>query len=121
MTIVVCGMHLLAAEYILAQRSKGDVLRYKRVSRHDKQMSPGDSEVHELVRFTHSVKKKDNFEQERRGISQTAIPSIPSQSSVFNWESLSYDVKTGSSENKRILDGIDGWVKPGTLTALMVS
>lgn len=39
----------------------------------------------------------------------------------LTWNSYSnvcYDVKI-KSENRRILDHIDGWVKPGTLTALM--
>ena len=33
------------------------------------------------------------------------------------WTSL-IDIKI-KSENRRILDRVDGWVKPGTLTALM--
>ena len=31
---------------------------------------------------------------------------------------MCFDVKI-KSENRRILDHVDGWVKPGTLTALM--
>lgn len=36
----------------------------------------------------------------------------------FTWEALSYEVKT-SRGKKRLLDNISGYVKPGTLTALM--
>lgn len=42
------------------------------------------------------------------------------QSSVFHWRNVCYDVQI-KSETRRILNHVDGWVKPGTLTALMVS
>ncbi|CAI6338584.1 unnamed protein product [Periconia digitata] len=38
--------------------------------------------------------------------------------SVFHWEDLCYDVKV-KGETRRLLDHVDGWVKPGTSTALM--
>lgn len=38
----------------------------------------------------------------------------------FAWSGLTYDIKVGK-QTKRILDDVYGWVKPGTLTALMVS
>ncbi|PWY90711.1 hypothetical protein BO70DRAFT_328580 [Aspergillus heteromorphus CBS 117.55] len=43
---------------------------------------------------------------------------IPEQREIFTWKSLSYDipVKEGT---RRLLDDVDGFVKPGTLTALM--
>lgn len=44
---------------------------------------------------------------------------LPKQDKVFSWQGICYDVpvKGGS---KRLLDDVSGWVKPGTLTALMV-
>ncbi|CAG8198303.1 unnamed protein product [Penicillium salamii] len=41
-------------------------------------------------------------------------------SSVFTWKNLSYTVKTPSGP-QLLLDNVQGWVKPGTLTALMGS
>ncbi|KYK54468.1 ABC transporter [Drechmeria coniospora] len=49
---------------------------------------------------------------------QTA--SITRNTSVFTWKNLSYTVKT-SSGDRLLLDNIQGWVKPGSLTALMGS
>lgn len=43
---------------------------------------------------------------------------IPRQTSIFQWEDVVYDIKI-KGEERRILDHVDGWVKPGTLTALM--
>lgn len=37
----------------------------------------------------------------------------------FHWQNISYDI-TIKGEPRTILDKVDGWVKPGTLTALMV-
>ena len=39
---------------------------------------------------------------------------------IFHWRNLCYDVKI-KDETRRILNNVDGWVKPGTLTALMGS
>lgn len=39
--------------------------------------------------------------------------------SVFHWEDLCYDIKIKGNE-RRLLDCVDGWVKPGLSTALMV-
>ena len=44
--------------------------------------------------------------------------NVEKQTSILHWQDVSYTVKTGGGE-RLILDNVDGWVKPGTLTALM--
>src|SRR5690606_21920126 len=44
--------------------------------------------------------------------------AIQKTTSVFHWSNVCYEVKV-KGETRQILDHIDGWVKPGTLTALM--
>ena len=39
-------------------------------------------------------------------------------SNIFHWRNLTYTVKI-KSEERVILNNIDGWVKPGEVTALM--
>jgi hypothetical protein len=39
---------------------------------------------------------------------------------TFSWSNVCYDIQT-NGEVKTLVDHISGWVKPGTLTALMVS
>jgi hypothetical protein len=46
--------------------------------------------------------------------------TIQKQTSIFQWKNICYDIQI-KKEERRILDRVDGWVKPGTLTALMVS
>lgn len=48
--------------------------------------------------------------QDLSGLIRTRLP--------FTWESLTYDVPVAGGQ-KRLLNAIDGYVVPGTLTALM--
>ena len=43
-----------------------------------------------------------------------------SEAKIFQWKNLCYDI-TVDKEERRLLDNVFGWVKPGSLTALMVS
>jgi ATP-binding cassette, subfamily G (WHITE), member 2, PDR len=43
---------------------------------------------------------------------------IPAQKDIFTWRNVVYDI-TIKGEPRRLLDHVSGWVKPGTLTALM--
>lgn len=47
------------------------------------------------------------------------VAHIPPQTAIFSWKDVVYDIKI-KKEPRRILNHVDGWVKPGTLTALMV-
>jgi ATP-binding cassette, subfamily G (WHITE), member 2, PDR len=40
------------------------------------------------------------------------------QTDIFLWKNVAYDVNV-KGETRRLLDNVSGWVKPGTLTALM--
>lgn len=46
------------------------------------------------------------------------INAIPPQKDVFTWRDVCYDIKIKGGD-RRLLDHVSGWVKPGTLTALM--
>jgi hypothetical protein len=54
------------------------------------------------------------------GNGNNEVTDVEEQTSVFHWRNVCYDVKI-KGDTRRILDHVDGWVKPGTLTALMVS
>ncbi|KAL4814376.1 ABC-2 type transporter-domain-containing protein [Aspergillus spinulosporus] len=47
----------------------------------------------------------------------TELP-LPPQRDIFTWRDISYDIEI-KGEPRRLLDNVSGWVKPGTLTALM--
>jgi ABC-type multidrug transport system permease subunit len=94
--------YVLAAEYIKTNRSKGEVLVFGR-----KTVAAQDAPKTEVKRET-QVREKN----ERSAV-------VPLMNNVFHWQDVCYEVSV-KGETRRILDHVDGWVKPGTLTALMV-
>ncbi|KAL7954954.1 ABC-2 type transporter domain-containing protein [Trichoderma compactum] len=46
------------------------------------------------------------------------INGLEPQTDLFTWRNVVYDIKI-KGEDRRLLDHVSGWVKPGTLTALM--
>lgn len=60
----------------------------------------------------------DQRTQQLEKLHTQASRIIERQTAVFHWQDICYDIKI-KGEARRILDHVDGWVKPGTLTALM--
>lgn len=111
MAIFFCGIYLTATENISARRSKGEVLVFRRGLVPEEKRKQ-DEEGAPLDRPT----TKDLVPQ--RTISAGDVPpSIQKQTAIFHWEAVNYDIKI-KSETRRLLDDVDGWVKPGTLTAV---
>jgi ABC-type multidrug transport system ATPase subunit len=52
------------------------------------------------------------------GTEDKGMGAIQPQSDTFTWRDVSYDIEI-KGEPRRLLDNVSGWVKPGTLTALM--
>ncbi|KAH6609942.1 atp-binding cassette transporter abc1, partial [Trichoderma cornu-damae] len=46
------------------------------------------------------------------------VSGLEPQRDIFTWRNVVYDIKI-KGEDRRLLDHVSGWVKPGTLTALM--
>ena len=111
MTIGFCGIYLVAAEYISAQRSKGEVLLFRRghvpaptIKDDEEEVPIGRPKTQDLV-ATKTVSAGE------------APPSIEKQTAIFHWEAVNYDIKVKGG-TRRLLNDCDGWVKPGTLTAV---
>lgn len=65
-----------------------------------------------------SVKSSD-----KSGLNSSSFekePDLVRNESVFTWQNLTYTVKTPSGDRK-LLDNVQGWIKPGMLGALMGS
>lgn len=122
-----CAIHLLATQYILAQRSKGDVLIFRSRNSRPQAESGSASDIESKPAIETKFAQEINTLQEAGKHNSSSIDTatiltrnILKQSKVFHWNDLCYDVKTKEG-TKRILNNVTGWVKPGTLTALMVS
>jgi hypothetical protein len=110
-TVFYMVLHLFTTEYVASERSKGEVLVFLRESIH-KASSKGASDEE-------SGASLPAGRQEASGDSSEKV-EVERQTSVFHWKEVCYDIKI-KGDPRRILDNVDGWVKPGTLTALMVS
>lgn len=112
-TIFFLGTYLVATEYISAQKSKGEVLLFPR----------GKAKAYLMAQDEESTAEKrptpaELARQQTRGAGGD-VSKIQIQTAIFHWDDVCYDIKI-KSETRRLLDHVDGWVKPGTLTALMV-
>lgn len=102
--------YLVAAEFVSAKKSKGEVLVFRRGQKPAALKTKLASDP-EAGGATVVAQKDDNELQPISSI-------IQKQTAIFQWKDVCYDIKI-KGEERRILDHVDGWVKPGTLTALM--
>ncbi|WVO17570.1 hypothetical protein L204_105267 [Cryptococcus depauperatus] len=90
------------------KKSKGEVLVFPRRVLTARSKYPR----HEQPSHTEPDARRSTLKGAGRGI-------IEKQTAIFSWKDVIYDIKIKGGESRRILDHVDGWVKPGTLTALM--
>ena len=108
-----CVMYLLASEKIHTQRSKGEILVFCR-DKAAKFPSSNDEEA-----WTPDQPTTNGVEKTRSHASKYLSASNETRAATFLWDELSYDVPVRSG-SRRLLHSVEGWIKPGTLTALMV-
>jgi ATP-binding cassette subfamily G (WHITE) protein 2 (PDR) len=103
--------HLVMTELVASERSKGEVLVFRRSKMKTKgKRATADEETGSVT--AHSGEKFDGNGQTEHNVQK--------QVSIFHWEKVNYEIQI-KGETRTILDSVDGWIKPGTLTALMVS
>ncbi|KAF2704437.1 putative multidrug resistance ABC transporter [Pleomassaria siparia CBS 279.74] len=106
--VVLMLIYLVATEFVTAKKSKGEVLVFRR--------------GHKVLKKSKSTDDIESGSGGRGAVVEKTrsedIAIIEPQTAIFQWKDVCYDIKIGK-EPRRILDHVDGWVKPGTLTALM--
>lgn len=105
------AVYFIATEYITAKKSKGEVLVFRKGFVPPSSVKAGSDIEKSTSDFPTVVRKPDNSALNSKGAFQGSV-------SVFHWNNVCYDIKV-KKQPRRILDHVDGWVKPGTLTALM--
>jgi ABC-type multidrug transport system ATPase subunit len=104
--IALNALYLVATEYITDDKSKAEALVFR----------PGHAPKY--LQEGHSIElgMEEVNKLELQRTSDTI--RLPEQKDILSWKSLNYDipVKEGT---RRLLDNVNGWVKPGSLTALM--
>ncbi|EAS36064.3 pleiotropic drug resistance family protein [Coccidioides immitis RS] len=100
-----------ATELIKAKPSKGEILVFPRGKVPSYLKSKKNSDDPESAETVNQKQKLESTGHDQVG-------AIVKQTSIFHWQDVCYDIKI-KNQPRRILNNIDGWVKPGTLTALM--
>jgi ABC-type multidrug transport system permease subunit/ABC-type multidrug transport system ATPase subunit len=109
------AMYMFAAENVSAKKSKGEVLVFRRgykpaaFKEHKGDPESGGVQVSGPVAVAGKTE---------RGYGSDKEANIQKTTSTFHWKDVCYEVQI-KKERRQILDHVDGWVKPGTLTALM--
>ncbi|PLB43646.1 ABC transporter CDR4 [Aspergillus steynii IBT 23096] len=99
--------YILATELITEKRSKGEVLLFRRG--HQLKL-PDIKDLESFSQHSGTAKSDPSTSSESADIQK--------QTAIFHWEDVCYDIKIKGTP-RMILDNVDGWVKPGTCTALM--
>ncbi|GLA01002.1 hypothetical protein AnigIFM60653_010855 [Aspergillus niger] len=104
------ALYIISSELVRAKPSKGEILVFPRgkIPAFARRI-PGDGDVE-------SCPASEKYAVDGEEPDHTA--AIVKQTSIFHWQDVCYDIKV-KGQPRRILDHVDGWVKPGTLTALM--
>ena len=115
-------LHLFSAEFIQESKSKGEVLIFPRgAKRPEPPVSNPMLDDVEMSRQSTMAEKPDEKSGPEYSPSETSGSSvIERQTAIFHWQDVCFDIKI-KGQPRRLLDHVDGWVKPGTCTALMVS
>lgn len=109
MMVIFTCTHLIGAELIREKKSKGEVLQFRRGKQASILTKTLDEESAEKC-------KPGNYAP--NGIALATTDDVLQQTAVFSWRNVCYDI-TVKGKTRQILDHVDGWIKPGTLTALM--
>ena len=108
-------VYLIATELNSSTSSSAEVLVFRRghvpenVSQIANKMDEESGEVKKVLSEPGANEKE---------VDGNNVNLIPPQKDVFTWKDVVYDI-TIKGEPRRLLDHVSGWVKPGTLTALM--
>ncbi|RDL33925.1 putative ABC1 transport protein [Venustampulla echinocandica] len=108
-------LYLLATELNAAPPSTAEVLVFRR-----------GHVPKRILAAEHSAKHDEETPSTEAGTLSTGlgeeqaeeVQALPPQRDIFTWKDVSYDIKI-KGQPRRLLDNVTGWVKPGTLTALM--
>jgi len=110
-------LYLAATEFNSATDSSAEVLVFRR-GHVPKQLLEAEKAAKndEEAPITDPATQQENGVTEKERDEQLDV--LAKQTDVFTWKDVCYDIKI-KGEGRRLLDNVSGWVKPGTLTALM--
>jgi ABC-type transport system involved in cytochrome bd biosynthesis fused ATPase/permease subunit len=106
--VVFMLIYFAATELNSKTASKAEVLVFQR----------GHVPAHLQAGVDRSATNEELGVPEKTGEGQDSTAVLEPQTDIFTWKDVVYDIEI-KGEPRRLLDNVTGWVKPGTLTALM--
>lgn len=103
--------YFVASEYITAKKSRREILIFRRTT--SKLYTGRSDDVEKSLDDAVPVLLEKSDGQKNVGAG-----GFQGSTSIFHWHNVCYDVRV-KKETRGVLENVDGWVKPGTLTALM--
>ncbi|KAF4780777.1 ABC-2 type transporter [Colletotrichum scovillei] len=103
--------YMVTAELVSEKKSKGEVLVFRRGHKPAALNEKHTDDPEDIRVGPVTTADRARINEKNDGL-------IEEQKSTFHWNDVCYEVQI-KNETRRILDHVDGWVKPGTLTALM--
>ncbi|ODV71388.1 uncharacterized protein CYBJADRAFT_169435 [Cyberlindnera jadinii NRRL Y-1542] len=101
--------YMFFSEYNESAQQKGEILLFQRSTLRKLKKDKALNDIE-------AGKERDiTLEPEEEDVN---VDAIQAGTDIFHWRDVHYTIKI-QSEYREILSGVDGWVKPGTLTALM--
>lgn len=119
------AVYLFLCEVNQGAKQKGEILVYPlsvvRRMKKARQLPSGSAagDIEKVGGDDSGISDKKMLQESSESSSNTdAEGGLNRSEAIFHWRNLCYDIKI-KKEDRRILNNVDGWVKPGTLTALM--
>ncbi|PTN39600.1 ATP-binding cassette multidrug transporter PDR5 [Saccharomyces cerevisiae] len=117
-------VYLFLCEYNEGAKQKGEILVFPRSI--VKRMKKRGVLTEKNANDPENVGERSDLSSDRKMLQESSEEEsdtygeigLSKSEAIFHWRNLCYEVQI-KAETRRILNNVDGWVKPGTLTALM--
>ncbi|RCK57612.1 Multidrug resistance protein CDR1 [Candida viswanathii] len=114
------GVYVVLTEFNTGAMQKGEIVLFLKGSLKKRKKGAAASVQNKDIE-TGDITEKVNFQDEAEAIGNDVKPEKEESAELretFFWRDLTYQVRI-KTEDRVILDHVDGWVKPGQITALM--
>ncbi|EGW31387.1 drug resistance protein 2 [Spathaspora passalidarum NRRL Y-27907] len=113
------GLYVFLTEFNKGEMQKGEIVLFLKQSLKKKKQCKRGSDIESRSNEKVPLEETTEAEKVDNGSPTLDMDSkLPSSKEIFFWRDLTYQIKI-KDENRTILDHVDGWVKPGQITALM--
>ena len=118
------AVYLIFCEFNESAKQRGEILVFTkstlRKMKKEKKLKSGAAPADDVENSagTENANDKKLLEDSFEESASSDEIGISKSEAIYHWKNLCYEVQI-KDETRRILNCVDGWVKPGTLTALM--